>query len=242
MTSRSISVLKDASAAGIYGAAGSTNGVVQIITKHGSKGKTQTNVTAYTGMQQILKKLPVLNGTQYLSLPSDEYTNAGSTLPSIPSYLNANTNWQNLVYHTAMQTGANANFSGGSSKGTWFLGMGYLDQDGIASINLTSNGISVNLEAGPGDEQLAQRGCQYFLQPGLYCHDSGRALRRSTAVPYSQSLTVPPIVPVKLTSGVYAPNFDGTNNPVGNIYDNINNQVQNNMIGNVHVDIVCLSI
>ena len=48
-----------------------------------------------------------------------------------PTYENADNNWQNLVYHPAMQTGANANFSGGSPKGTWFLGMGYLNQDGI---------------------------------------------------------------------------------------------------------------
>ncbi len=54
-TIESISVLKDAAAAGIYGAAGSTNGVVLITTKQGSKGKTRTDINAYTGIQQITK-------------------------------------------------------------------------------------------------------------------------------------------------------------------------------------------
>ena len=231
----SISVLKDASAAGIYGAAGSTNGVVQITTKHGSKGKTQTQVTAYTGAQQILKKLPVLNGTQYLSLMNDEYTNAGNTLPSIPSYLNANTDWQNLVYHTAMQTDANANFSGGSQKGTWYLGMGYLDQDGIVyTSNFKRYSVNLKLDQNMNDWLSVGANVSYNRAYNVTIPDGASAQHGGTVL---AALTVPPIVPVKLASGVYAPNFDGTNNPVGNIYDNTNSKVENNMIGNIHVDI-----
>ena len=231
----SISVLKDASAAGIYGAAGSTNGVVQIITKHGSKGKTQTNVTAYTGTQQILKKLPVLNGAQYLSLMNDEYANASATEPTIPSYLNANTNWQNLVYHTAMQTGANANFSGGSPKGTWFLGMGYLDQDGIVhTSNFKRYSVNLKLDQEMNNWLSAGANISYNRAYNVTIPDGASAQHGGTVL---AALTVPPIVPVFNSSGVYAPNFDGTNNPVGNIYDNTNSKVENNMIGNVHVDI-----
>ena len=231
----SISVLKDASAAGIYGAAGSTNGVVQITTKHGSKGKTQTNVTAYTGMQQILKKLPVLNGTQYLSLMSDEYANASATEPTIPSYLNANNNWQNQIYRTAMQTDANANFSGGSSKGTWFLGMGYLDQDGIVyTSNFKRYSVNLKLDQEMNNWLSVGANVSYNRAYNVTISDGASAQHGGTVL---AALTVPPIVPVKNSAGVYAANFDGTNNPVGNIYDNVNNQVQNNMIGNIHVDI-----
>ena len=55
-TIQSISILKDASAAGIYGAAGSTNGVVLITTKKGIKGKSRVDVNAYSGIQEITKK------------------------------------------------------------------------------------------------------------------------------------------------------------------------------------------
>ena len=65
-TIESINILKDASAAGIYGAAGSTNGVVIITTKHGTKGTPKTDVTFYTGIQQIVKQLPMLSNSQWL--------------------------------------------------------------------------------------------------------------------------------------------------------------------------------
>ncbi len=117
----SISILKDASAAGIYGAAGSTNGVVIITTKHGTAGQPRTDIDLYTGMQQVVKKLPMLNNTQWLDLENE--INSG-TPPTIPDYYNlqtTNNNWQDLVYHHAMQTGVNVGTSGGSDKSVIFL-------------------------------------------------------------------------------------------------------------------------
>ena len=60
-TIATISILKDASAAGIYGAAGSTNGIVMITTKQGTKGKPRVDLNFYTGVQQMTKKISVLN-------------------------------------------------------------------------------------------------------------------------------------------------------------------------------------
>jgi TonB-linked SusC/RagA family outer membrane protein len=230
----SISVLKDAAAAGIYGAAGSTNGVVLITTKQGSKNKTRTEITAYTGIQKIARKLPVLNGAQYQSLLTDEYNNAGSTVPNLSGYT-ANNDWQDLIYHTAMQTSANADFSGGTPKGTWFLGLGYLDQDGIIH---TSNfkRYSINFKL---DQNMNN-----WLNVGSHVTYNRTY---NTTIPYNSSaqhggtvlaaLTVPPIVAIKNAQGVYEANFDGTNNPVGNIYDNTNSQATNNLLGDVHLEI-----
>jgi len=230
----SISVLKDAAAAGIYGSAGSTNGVVQITTKHGSRGKTRTDISAYTGIQQILKKLPVLNGPQYVSLLTDEYNNAGSTLPTIPSSLKANNNWQDLVYHTANQTGANANFSGGSTKGTWFLGLGFLNQDGIVhTSNFKRYSINLKLDQDMNNWLSVGANVSYNRSYTVGISDGASAQHGGTVL---AALTVPPIVPVQ-TQGVYAVNFDGTNNPVGNIYDNTNQTAANNLVGNAHAEI-----
>lgn len=126
----SISILKDASATGIYGAAGSTNGVVMITTKQGTKGKSKIDASFNTGTQQISKKIPVLNNQQWLALQTEI---DGGTPPVIPSYysLNTNNSWQDLIYHNAMQTNANVGLSGGSETGTYYLGVGYLNQDGI---------------------------------------------------------------------------------------------------------------
>jgi TonB-dependent SusC/RagA subfamily outer membrane receptor len=100
----SISVLKDASAAGIYGSLGATNGV---------------------------KKLDMLNADQFKSLMNDEYANIGQSAPSLPSNFTANNNWQDLVYRKATQSGVNVGLSGGSDKGTFYLGLGAINQDGI---------------------------------------------------------------------------------------------------------------
>jgi len=134
-TIETMSILKDAAAAGIYGAAGSTNGIVMITTKQGSKGKPRVDVNFYTGFQQITKKIGVLNNDQWLDLEAEIFdtTKAGflATIPSYYSLTNTNNNWQDLIYHNAMQTGANAGISGGSEKGTYYLDFGYLNQDGI---------------------------------------------------------------------------------------------------------------
>jgi TonB-linked SusC/RagA family outer membrane protein len=230
----SISVLKDAAAAGIYGAAGSTNGVVLITTKHGSKGKTLTEVSAYTGIQQITKKLSVLDGPQYVALMNDEYTNAGSTPPVLTNYT-ANSNWQDLIYHTAWQTSGNANFSGGSDKGTWFLGLGYLDQDGIVyTSNFKRYAINFKLDQNMNNWLSVGTNVTYNREYTTTISDGTSAQHGGTVL---AALTVPPIVPIKNAQGIYQANFDGTNNPVGNIYDNINNMATNNLLGNVHLEI-----
>jgi TonB-linked SusC/RagA family outer membrane protein len=230
----SVTVLKDAAAAGIYGSVGSTNGVILITTKSGSKGKTRTEVNAYTGMQQITKKLPVLDGQQYVALINEEYKNAGQTPPVLSGYT-GNSNWQDLIYHTAMQTGANANFSGGSQKGTWFLGMGYLNQDGIIhtssfkrySVNFKLD-QSMNDWLNVGSHISYNRTYQTTIPQNSSAQHGGAVMA---------ALTVPPIVPVKNALGVYEANFDGTNNPVGNIYDNTNSTATNNLLGDLHLEV-----
>jgi TonB-linked SusC/RagA family outer membrane protein len=230
----SVSVLKDAAAAGIYGSVGSSNGVVLITTKSGSKGKTRTEVNAYTGMQQITKKLPVLNGQQYGTLINEEYTNAGQTPPNLSTYT-GNSNWQDLIYHTAMQTSASANFSGGSQKGTWFLGMGYLDQDGIVhTSNFKRYSVSFKLDQSMNNWLSVGSHVSYNRTYNTTIPDNSSAQHGGTVL---AALTVPPIVPVKNAAGVYEANFDGTNNPVGNIYDNTNSTATNNLLGDVHLEI-----
>jgi len=231
----SMSVLKDAASAGIYGAAGSTNGVVLITTKQGSKGKTRTELSGYTGVQQITKKLPVLSGPQYLSLMTDEYTNAGQAVPSIPSAFTANNNWQDLVYHSAVQTGANASFSGGSPKGTWYLGLGYLNQDGIVhTSNFKRYSVNFKLDQSMTDWLNIGTHVSYNRSYTTTISDGASAQHGGTVL---AALTTPPIVPIKDGQGVYTSNFDGTANPVGNLYDNSNGTVTNNLLGDIHAEI-----
>src|SRR5690606_35154122 len=63
----SIEVLKDADATSIYGSRGA-NGVVFITTKKGKAGKTKFNVTSYTGIGHVSRKLDLMNTEQYLAM------------------------------------------------------------------------------------------------------------------------------------------------------------------------------
>lgn len=71
----SIEVLKDASAAAIYGSRGS-NGVVLLTTKRGKEGKTTINYDSFVGFQQVNKKLDLLNAYEYATLNAEAKNNA----------------------------------------------------------------------------------------------------------------------------------------------------------------------
>ena len=124
-----ITVLKDASAAGIYGAAGASNGVVLVTTKKGRKGEYKVSVNSYTGFSSVIKTIPVLDNAGTVDYFND-LNGSGSSIPS--SELAIDNDWQDLIYRNAAPVkGVNAAISGGGENGSFFVGLGYLDQDGI---------------------------------------------------------------------------------------------------------------
>jgi TonB-linked SusC/RagA family outer membrane protein len=125
----SIDVLKDAAATAIYGSR-AANGVILITTKKGKPGQDKISLSAYTGIAEITKRLPLLDNTQYVSLITDERANAG--LPADPTITNTgiNTNWQDAIFRKAPISEYNLSISGGDKKSTHYLSFGYLDQTG----------------------------------------------------------------------------------------------------------------
>jgi hypothetical protein len=107
------------------------------------------DVNAYSGTQEITKKIKLLNSRQLATLLTEEQVNSGNTGYTIPDSLVTanNNNWQDLVYRKAPMTGINAGFSGGGDKGTWYFGMGYVNQDGIAvTCSYQRYSVILNLE------------------------------------------------------------------------------------------------
>ncbi len=244
-TIETISVLKDASAAGIYGAAGSTNGVVMITTKQGTKGKSRVDISLYTGQQQVTKKIPVLNNSQWLDLESEIFgtTTAGfqSTMPSYYDLSNTNNNWQDLIYHTAMQTGVNIGLSGGSDKGTYYLDMGYLDQDGII-VGSNFKRYSVKLSIDQNATSWLRLGANIS-----YNRTNQRTVPVNTSTQFGgavvSAIVTPEYIPVFMPAGSpnpgvygYSTFFSG-DNPLSDIYNNTNSTVGNNLLGNVYAEI-----
>jgi iron complex outermembrane receptor protein len=118
----SITVLKDASAAAIYGSRGA-NGVIVITTKKGTAGKAKVAVGMTTGISKVANTLDVLSADQYRKVVTD----LGLTLND----KGANTNWQDEIYRTAISQDYYLSLFGGSEKTTYRASLGYGDQEGI---------------------------------------------------------------------------------------------------------------
>ena len=129
----SMDILKDASAAAIYGSR-AANGVVIITTKSGRKGETIIEFNAYYGLQKISKKLDLLNASQWARVNNMARDNAGLDRLEIaqnPESLGKGTNWQEEIYQLAPMQNYDLSVSGGGDNYTFSLSGGYLNQDGI---------------------------------------------------------------------------------------------------------------
>ncbi|MFD1628863.1 SusC/RagA family TonB-linked outer membrane protein [Pseudopedobacter beijingensis] len=143
----SIDVLKDASATAIYGSRAS-NGVIVITTKRGKSGTSTISYYGSMGMQQLPKKMDMLNLRQYAEhrnvLASYSLINPNNNFIN-PELLGEGTDWQEELFNNASLYNHNLSVSGGNGGNTYSLIGGYTDQDGIAAgsgfkrITLTGN-------------------------------------------------------------------------------------------------------
>ena len=137
----SIEILKDASAAAIYGAR-AANGVVLITTKRGTRGATKFTVSNYIGLQETPRQIPLLSGDQVKTFLLEAVTNAGGNLNNEQALMddptrtdfelyNNNTNWQDGVLQRALIQNYNVSMQGGESKTRYAFSLGYFDQEGV---------------------------------------------------------------------------------------------------------------
>ncbi|HMH22212.1 MAG TPA: TonB-dependent receptor [Puia sp.] len=121
----SFTVLKDASAAAIYGTRAS-NGVILITTKKGRGGELKVNLSSVNSVSAVTQQISVLNATQFRAV-----VNAKGSAAQIAMLGGANTNWQDQIYQTAIGTDNNIGISGGLKKIPYRVTVGYQDQNGV---------------------------------------------------------------------------------------------------------------
>lgn len=134
----SMSILKDAASASIYGAR-AANGVVLITTKRGKANTPTIRLNAYTGFSKLRKPVDVLNTAQYRDL-MEEVLGPGSVDPAITQ----NTNWSDEVFGTGKNESYQLTFSGGSDKSRYMISGNYLKNEGIVA-PATFNRYSVRM-------------------------------------------------------------------------------------------------
>ena len=130
----SIEVLKDAASSAIYGARGG-NGVILITTKHSKEGTWSVNYDFSYGIQNIARKIDVLNAHEYAIIQNEAAGNAGAALPfteeQIASFRQG-TDWQEAILNrNAGVQRHNIRVSAGTKKSSFNASASYLDQDGI---------------------------------------------------------------------------------------------------------------
>ena len=129
----SIDILKDASAAAIYGSRGA-NGVVLITTKRGINGKGHLSFDFFTGWQKVTSVVDVLNAKQFATLNNEILSNGNQTVnPAFanPDTLGSGTNWLGALFRTAPIQNYSLSYSGGSDKYTYYVSGGVLEQKGV---------------------------------------------------------------------------------------------------------------
>lgn len=125
----SMDILKDGSAAAIYGTRG-TNGVILVTTKRGKQGNMQVEFSSKFTTQSILKTIDVLNADQYREMK----TKLSSTHPEVAAGMidhGYNTNWFDEITRTPFSQIQHLALSGGMNKTTYRLSMYYTDQEGV---------------------------------------------------------------------------------------------------------------
>ncbi|MDO6440404.1 TonB-dependent receptor [Cyclobacterium sp. 1_MG-2023] len=154
-TVESIDILKDASAAAVYGSR-AANGVIIITTKTGMTEKPQFNFNSYTGIQTPDRIIEVLDGPGYLQKVLDFRESQGldADMANIEDYLTVGevenlrngktTDWMDLVTRTGVTNNYQLGVSGKSQNTNYFISTNYFKQNGIV-LNDDFKRMSVNL-------------------------------------------------------------------------------------------------
>ena len=131
----SMTILKDAAAAAIYGSRASA-GVIVITTKSGVAGESRFDVNYYTGVQQATNLPNMLNSTQYLNNLETAWNNSGytGTNPYTAEKSRtdlANTDWLGALFEAGRTQSIDLTARGGSERVRYMLAGGLQQQDGI---------------------------------------------------------------------------------------------------------------
>lgn len=225
----SISVLKDASSAAIYGSR-AAGGVILITTKRGSGAKSLIQYDGYVSADVVANKPDMMNTNQWRS------TNAalGNDISNFDRYT-ADTDWFGEMLRTGFSTNHAISMSGGGSKHNYRASYNYLDRTGIARDNF--------MKRHSFRFQFQQRAINDRLRVGL----TGSATLSDMQLPfvddYILAYNMPPVYPVYNADGSY---FTGANanydqgNPVQNQDQNYRKASNNYFYGagDIQLDII----
>jgi TonB-dependent starch-binding outer membrane protein SusC len=235
----SVDVLKDASAAAIYGSR-ATNGVIIITTKKGKRdGKLHVSASTNYGIQEVTKRLSLLNPAQF-----DQYALAynGSLVPRrdptyVPEWVNQPiypgakttygnnvTNWQDAYFKQGQMTQSNVALSGGNDISRFNASVGYFNQTGIApTVGYKRYNFRINSEHRIG--KVFNFGENLYVASGNQAYDNNETGSRTNLLNVIRIMPYMPVHDPTTSDGYRGVNsvLDGGDptNPIENA--NVNN-------------------
>lgn len=241
----SVSVLKDAAAAAIYGSR-AANGVILITTKNGAFNQKPTiTYSGYYGIQKPINLPKVLGSVEYMQMLNEAQQNVG--LPktytdeqietarngSNPDYF-ANTNWSDaLIKSSAPQSNHNISISGGGKDINYYLSYGRLNQKGLLvgdQYNFDKNNARLKVNALRLLDIIDIEANIGYLDRMV---NQAAAELEAGAGPIYTALTASPLTPVRFKNGTWGYG-GGSSNPVTMATDGgFNKFTSNELTGNV---------
>nr|WP_319265107.1 TonB-dependent receptor [uncultured Draconibacterium sp.] len=191
-----VTVLKDASATAIYGSRGA-NGVIIIRTKRGelgTKGIQEISYSGYSSLSSIDKTYEVLSADEFRDYISSYASNR------LPELGDADTDWQDEIYRTAISHSHDLSITGGAEKMGYRLSLGYMSQEGIIKTSGTerlSSAFSLNHLLFDDNLELAANVKLSYTSDDI-----------SSSAAVGEALTFDPTQPVKTDSDAFGGYFE----------------------------------
>ncbi|KXX70804.1 TonB-dependent receptor [Flammeovirga sp. SJP92] len=225
----SVSVLKDASAAAIYGAQGA-NGVVLITTKKGTSTKPSVSLDVYGGVNEVWRTQEVLNGEQYRDLMTEMGYNTDWN-----DFQN-NTDWQNEVFQTGYTQNYQLAISGKSDKTNYYISGGFTGSQGaVRSAEMNRANFKVNLDQEVNNWLKLGSRVSYVDYNDVDVKDNQAVNQGGVLL---GALTTPPVIGIYNQDGTFTSNpFQDWENPISSTDGSIRGYNNKRFLGNFYAEV-----
>jgi TonB-linked SusC/RagA family outer membrane protein len=241
-----IQVLKDASAAAIYGSRAG-NGVIIITTKKGKIGDTKIAVSSRYSVSEVPKLYNVMDGATYAATNKLAYQNSGTPLqPGVANYDGSvNTNWEKELFRTGQVQDYNMSISGGSNTTKYLMSAGYFKDEGtLIARSFDRTSLRINTETTKGIFKFGEN---------LALSTNNNKKPSDEGNPWFDAFTSMPIIPVQSNAlissanpggygygnSTFATNYSRNHVAIANITSNNANYTK--LFGNAFMDVNILS-
>lgn len=251
----SIDVLKDAASAAIYGAQ-AANGVVLITTKNGKEGKAEVSFDAYYGIQNVARKIDMLNAQEYMTIVDEKALNSGGTPYDWSSYQSIrdadgniyDTDWIDAMFKDNATTESyTLGITGGAATSTYAISLGYMNQEGIVGGKDVSNYSRYNFRIN-SEHKLFRNRLKVGEQVSfVYKKNSGIAVGNQYWNTLKGAFSTSPLSPIYSDNNTYDSPFNDTThsdwynadgNPYGSMMTTSNNENKNGTFsGNLYAEL-----